>query len=63
MPDISIIPWVKDSLVSARNDVGSLPVQFDVQTGYRRFNRKYAVPNLTDGAENEIHTLLMSGGI
>lgn len=45
-----------EGFLGFRSNTEDLPVQFDVQTGYRRFNRKYAVPNLTDGAENEIHT-------
>lgn len=45
-----------EGFVGVRSNTEDLPVQFDIQTGYRRFNRKYAVPYLTDGAENEIHT-------
>ena len=35
---------------------GRLPVDFAVQTGFRRFDRKYEIPFLGSGAENAVHT-------
>lgn len=33
-----------------------LPVRFSLQTGFRSFNRKYAVPYLKAGSESAVHT-------
>lgn len=45
-----------DVYVGVASTDEKLPIQFEVQTGFHSFKRKYAVPYLSDAVENKVQT-------